>query len=83
MVVLLSLHFIFSFNVSKEASNYGVIIFSDAGEFSSVRLNFNEVFDLEEMAKTIERLPYKGFRTRIDLAFKLANEKLFTNTGGN
>ena len=47
-----------------------------------MQLKFNEVFDLEEMARRIERLPFKGFRTRIDLAFQLANENLFTKESG-
>jgi len=58
------------------------VIFSDAKQFSSVRLKFNEIYDLEEIARKVERLPYKGYRTRIDLAFQLANEELFVQKGG-
>ena len=74
--------FFTSFNVSKELSNYGVVIFSDAGEYSSLRLKFNEVFDLETMVRRIERMPYKGYRTRIDLALQLADKNLFSEDGG-
>ena len=75
-------HHLSSFNVSKELSNYGVVIFSDAGEFSSLRLRFDEIFDLEAMVRRIERMPYKGYRTRIDLALQIADKDLFSAKGG-
>ncbi|XP_066928452.1 uncharacterized protein [Clytia hemisphaerica] len=72
-----------SFGISKNTSHYGAIIFSDFGTQTSLELKFNEVFDLEEIARRVERLPYKGYRTRIDLAFDIANYQLFTPRGGD
>ena len=68
--------------MSTNGSHYGAIVFSDFGLQTSLELNFNEFFDLESLAKKVERLTYKGYRTRIDLAFEIADKQLFTERGG-
>jgi len=72
-----------SFGVSEPGKHYGAIIFSDAGDDTSLELKFNDEYDLERLVRRIERLPYKGHRTRIDLAFNIANRDLFSPSGGN
>jgi len=68
--------------VSQRGSHYGAIIFSDYGSQTSLELKFNDEYDLERISRRIERLPYKGYRTRIDLAFSIADKDLFSSAGG-
>ena len=57
-------------------------MFSDYGTQTSLEVTFNEFYDLERLVKKVERMSYKGYRTRIDLAFEIADKKLFTQQGG-
>ena len=54
-------------------------MFSDG---ANLELKFNEEYNLEKLVTRMERLPYEGGRTRIDLALNITNTKLFQPSGG-
>lgn len=57
-------------------------MFSDAGAYTNLAFDFDTYYNLSEFARSVENLPFPGYRTRIDLAFDLADSVLFTKEAG-
>ena len=72
----------FSFGLSKTGTHAGVIVFSDYGKYTKMEFDFNKYYNLSEFARHVEKLPFPGYRTRIDLAFDIADQELFTKEAG-
>ncbi|XP_066928415.1 uncharacterized protein [Clytia hemisphaerica] len=71
-----------SYGISKEGSHAGAVIYSDFGRFSTASIKFTDHFSTPSFLKSVEKVEHFGFRTRIDLAFLVAQDQLFTVKGG-
>ena len=68
-----------AFDISKEGSRAGVIQFSDDAELS---IPLSAYTDAESFNMAVEKLSYPMYRTRIDLALKMARDELFDPKNG-
>ena len=75
-------NFIRSYGISENGSHAGAVIYSDFGRYSNAAIKFNDHFSTPDFLKAVEKVEHFGYRTRIDLAFKVATEELFAEKGG-
>lgn len=74
--------FVFSFGLSEGGAHAGVLVFSEDRK-TRVAINFDEYKETKNFIQVVDGLSYnKGGYTRIDRAFKVAEEKLFTRSAG-
>ena len=69
-------------DVSRSGTQVAMIIFSSADR-TKVELDFGRIYDADDLAKFMDDLKWddiKGNFTRTDVAFKEANNKVFTKT---
>ena len=69
------------FKISETGTHAGVIIFSDIG-WTKVTIKLNQFYNTTSFNAAVRMSPFYGYRTRMDLAFKLAKDELFTLAGG-
>ena len=78
--------FSFRFGISKDGVHAGVIIFSDktygTNAYTKMTIKLNDFYNTTSFNDAVGKSPYFGFKTRMDLAFKVAEEELFTLAGG-
>ena len=74
-ITLLSEHF----NLSPNTTHLGVITFSETAKLD---IPFNKHEDHDAFQKDVSSLPFRGYITRIDLAFTLTNTHLFDQKYG-
>lgn len=67
------------FHLSPQAAHIGLITFS---ETAHLHIPFNKHQNHEDFFQDIDNTPFQGHRTRIDLAFSLANRRLFESRYG-
>ena len=79
MIFIISFH---RFGLSEKGTHAGVIVFSDFGRYSNLEIKFDKYYNLKPFLEHVERLPFYGYRTRIDLAFEIADKQLFSKAGG-
>lgn len=78
--------YFFSFQFSTNGAHGSVIVFSDRinekVQYTKVTIKLNNNLSGFEFGEAINETPYFGFRTRIDLAFELADKVVFTAENG-
>ena len=68
--------------MKKNGTHAGVVVFSDIRPYSQLEIKFDQYYDLKPFLEHVERLPFYAYRTRIDLAFEIADKELFSKAGG-
>ena len=58
------------------------VVFSDRLPYTEVVARLNDYHTNEDFRDAILNIPYIGYRTRIDLAFKLTYDDVFTKDNG-
>ena len=74
--------FYISFGLSQNGTHAGVVVFSDHLPYTKLEIKFDQYYNLKPFLEHIERLPFYAYRTRIDLAFQIAEKELFSKSGG-
>lgn len=73
---------VFRFNISEGGAHAGVVIFSDLNNYTRVEIRMRDYLNTKDFNEAVRNIPFIGFRTRMDLAFKLTHEQLLTKAGG-
>lgn len=71
-----------SFQITETESHAGVITFSDHTKYTKLQIPLNKYYTTREFVNAVGELEYFGYRTRIDLAFDIAQNELFTLKNG-
>ena len=71
-----------SLNVREDGTRIAIILFGQQDR-TEIMLPFGEEYDANNIAKKVNNLEWediKGERTRTDLAFEIANQKVYIHT---
>ena len=68
-----------AYNISSSQSRVGVITFSTNAEHS---IKMNDHYTMPSFETAVDNIPFYGGLTRIDLALRLAQQKMFTVENG-
>ena len=74
--------FHFRFSISKDDAHASVVVFSDRIPHTYVSIKLVDYFTNIGFKKAVADTPLIGYRTRMDLAFKLADKQIFTTENG-
>lgn len=67
------------FHVGVDKTHVGVLTFSEIGE---VQIGLTDTFDKNELLEKVDNLDYPGYRTATDDALRVANNEMFSISGG-
>jgi len=74
------------FSISETGAHGAVVVFSDfikdKKAFTKVVLRLNNKLDATDFGEKVIEIPYIGYRTRMDLGFKLVEEEVFVPKHG-
>ena len=59
-----------------------MVVFSDLAHTTRVEITMKQYLNWQDFNEAVKKLPYIGYRTRMDLAFNRTHEELFTKEGG-
>ena len=75
--------FCFRYQFSETGAHGSIIVVGDdVAQYNQVVLRLDNNLTYADFRKAIDAMPYMGYRTRMDLGFKLANEVVFQERYG-